>query len=56
MYFIGLLKAKPSITLLKLTPRLSSSVVQQLSALLEEHQRAAKTLQAAKKGKKSDRS
>jgi hypothetical protein len=52
-YFIGLLKGKPSITLLKLTPRLSPSTVQQLSALLEEHQKAARAARTSKKKKQS---
>jgi hypothetical protein len=53
VYFLGLLKGKASLTLLKLTPRLSPSIVQQVSALLEEHQRAAKALRPGKKTKKA---
>lgn len=52
LYFVGLLKGKTSITLLKLTPRLSNGVMQQISELLEEHQRAAKAARASKKLKK----
>lgn len=52
LYFVGLLKAKASVTLLKLTPRLSPSIIQQVTALLQEHQRMAKSLRVSKKTKK----
>lgn len=51
LYLVGLLKGKASITLLKVTPRLSLLVVQQMSALLQDHQRTAKAARAGKKKK-----
>jgi hypothetical protein len=51
LYLVGLLKGKASITLLKVTPRLSPAVIQQMSALLENHQRTAKTARVGKKKK-----
>lgn len=53
LYLVGLLKGKASITLLKVTPRLSLAVMQQMSALLEDHQRTAKATRGGKKKKKA---
>lgn len=54
MNFLGLLKSKASLTLLKLSPRLSPGVMQQITTLLTEHQQAAKAhaSKKVKKGKK----
>jgi hypothetical protein len=53
LYFVGLLKGKPSITLLKLTPRLNANIMQQLTELLEKHQHASKAARTKKKPKKA---
>lgn len=53
LYFVGLLKGKPCITLLKLTPRLSANIMQQLTELLEDQQRAARAARTKKKPKKA---
>lgn len=51
LFLVGLLKNKASITLLKVTPRLSLPVMQQMSALLEDHQRRANATRGGKKKK-----